>query len=100
MSSHEDLTSQGIGHPLAAYGWTAEPAVDVAPLAEVGLVPGRVVRVDPGRCDVLVAEDSGAGVRTVRAETGPVLDPDPVNCPCTGNWAAVDLVAPSRYAVA
>ncbi|MFG1811851.1 ribosome small subunit-dependent GTPase A [Streptomyces sp. NPDC049040] len=98
MSSHEDL--QGIDHPLAAYGWTPELEADFAPLAEAGLVPGRVARVDLGRCDVVIADASGAGVRTVRADTAPVLDPDPVNCPCTGDWAAVDLGAPGMAALA
>jgi len=100
VSSHEDLSPQGTDHPLAAYGWTAELEADFAPLAEAGLVPGRVVRVDLGRCDVVIAQAPGAGVQTVRAETAPVLDPDPVNCPCTGDWAAVDLGAPGMAALA
>lgn len=100
MSSYEDLTAQRIDHPLAALGWTAELEAEFASLAEAGLVPGRVARVDLGRCDVVIADASGAGVRTIRAETAPVLDPDPVNCPCTGDWAAVDLGAPGMAALA
>lgn len=88
------------GHPLAAYGWTANLDADFARFAEAGLVPGRVARVDLGRCDVVIADVSGVGVRTVRAETAPVLDPDPVNCPCTGDWAAVDLGTRDSVALA
>jgi len=98
VSSYERAASCEDGHPLAAYGWTATLEADFAPLAEGGLVPGRVARVDLGRCDVVVADAAGTGVRTVRAETGPVLDPDPVNCPCTGDWAAVDLAVPAGAA--
>ncbi|MFF4649133.1 ribosome small subunit-dependent GTPase A [Streptomyces sp. NPDC001380] len=98
---------------MAAYGWT--PGLDelFAPHRAAGLVPGRITRVDRGRCDVVVADParpSGAGtagpgpdgggpsgaasplpgLRTLRADTGPVGHPDPVRCPCTGDWAAVD----------
>lgn len=100
MSSYEYLVPQGIDHPLAAYGWTAQMEADFAPLAEAGLVPGRLARIDLGRCDVVIADASGASVLTIRAETAPVLDPDPVNCPCTGDWAAVDLGTPGMAALA
>jgi ribosome biogenesis GTPase len=100
VSFDEDPTRQGIDHPLAAYGWTGELDADLAPLAGTGLVPGRVARVDLGRCDVVIADDAGTGVRTIRAETAPVLNPDPVQCPCTGDWAAVDLGAPGMPALA
>jgi ribosome biogenesis GTPase len=104
---YEDLAPRWADHPLTAYGWTAEREAEFTPLAEAGLVPGRVVRVDLGRCDVVVVHEadesdvsgeSGSGVRTIRAETARVLDPDPVECPCTGDWAAVDLGAPGSTA--
>ncbi|MFF0723834.1 ribosome small subunit-dependent GTPase A [Streptomyces sp. NPDC004134] len=100
MTSHQNHAPQGTGHPLAAYGWTGEREADFAPFTAAGLVPGRVARVDLGRCDVVVPDPSGAGVHTVRAETAPVLDPDPVNCPCTGDWAAVDPGTPGPVALA
>jgi ribosome biogenesis GTPase len=56
-------------------------------MAEAGLLPGRVIRVDRGRCDVVIAD--GDTVATVHADTGPVSDPDPLRLPCTGDWAAV-----------
>ncbi|MFC4147962.1 ribosome small subunit-dependent GTPase A [Micromonospora mangrovi] len=100
MSSSEDLTPAGADHPLAAYGWTAQLAAECGPLAEAGFVPGRVARVDLGRCDVVIADAAGTGVRTIRADTAAVLDPDPVQCPCTGDWAAVDLGASGPAALA
>lgn len=100
MSASEDLTSRGIDHPLAAYGWTAEREAAFAPLAAGGMVPGRVTRVDLGRCDVVIVDAAGSEVQTIRADTVRVLDSDSVNCPCTGDWAAVDLSTPSMAALA
>ncbi|MEV4741373.1 ribosome small subunit-dependent GTPase A [Streptomyces sp. NPDC049555] len=76
-------------HPLTAYGWDAGFADDFAAHAAEGLVPGRIVRVDRGRCDLVVAD--GDGVRTVLADTSLVATGDPVAIMCTGDWAAVDL---------
>jgi ribosome biogenesis GTPase len=98
VAAYESSSPDGADHPLAGYGWSAQLAAQFAPLAEAGLVPGRVTRVDLGRCDVVVAAATDA--RTIRADTGPVLDPDPVACPCTGDWAAVDLAAPAMPALA
>ncbi|MFF2210525.1 ribosome small subunit-dependent GTPase A [Streptomyces antibioticus] len=71
-------------HPLAAYGWDEDWADAFAPYAERGLLPGRVVRVDRGLCDVVTE----AG--TVRADTEFVVPRDPLKVVCTGDWAAVD----------
>lgn len=71
-------------HPLAAYGWDEGWETEFAPHAELGLLPGRVVRVDRGQCDVVTP----AGV--VRADTEFVVPHDPVKVVCTGDWAAVD----------
>lgn len=71
-------------HPLLRYGWDDEWRAAFAPHAERGLLPGRVVRVDRGRCDVVTP----AG--TVRADTAFVVPRDPMRIVCTGDWAAVD----------
>ncbi|WP_307166027.1 ribosome small subunit-dependent GTPase A [Streptomyces rishiriensis] len=70
--------------PLAAYGWDADREAEFAPCAERGLLPGRVVRVDRGMCDVVTT----AGV--VRADTEFVVPRDPLKVVCTGDWVAVD----------
>ncbi|KNB53380.1 ribosome small subunit-dependent GTPase A [Streptomyces caatingaensis] len=80
-------------HPLAAYGWDEGFADSHAPFAARGLVPGRIVRVDRGHCDVVVASADGTGVRTVRADAAPVATGNPLRIMCTGDWAAVDLTA-------
>ncbi|MEW1863583.1 MULTISPECIES: ribosome small subunit-dependent GTPase A [unclassified Streptomyces] len=66
------------------YGWDDVWEAEFVPYAERGLVPGRVVRVDRGRCDVFTAE----GV--VRADTEYVVPKDPMRVVCTGDWAALD----------
>ncbi|WP_328320559.1 ribosome small subunit-dependent GTPase A [Streptomyces sp. NBC_00388] len=76
--------SSASSHPLAPYGWDADREAEFTPYAERGLVPGRVVRVDRGQCDVVTA--SG----TVRADTEFVVPRDPMKVVCTGDWAAVD----------
>ncbi|GAB7105256.1 hypothetical protein JCM4814A_35700 [Streptomyces phaeofaciens JCM 4814] len=76
--------SSSASHPLAPYGWDEDWAAEFAPHAERGLVPGRVVRVDRGLCDVVTE----AG--TVRADTEFVVPRDPMKVVCTGDWAAVD----------
>ena len=76
--------SSSASHPLAPYGWDEDWAAEFAPHAERGLLPGRVVRVDRGLCDVVT--ESG----TVRADTEFVVPRDPMKVVCTGDWAAVD----------
>ena len=71
-------------HPLAVYGWDEGWEAEFAPYAEQGLLPGRVVRVDRGLCDVITP----AG--TVRADTEFVVPRDPMKVVCTGDWVAVD----------
>lgn len=66
------------------YGWDADWEAEFAPYAEQGLLPGRVVRVDRGLCDVTTP----AG--TVRADTEFVVPRDPMKVVCTGDWVAVD----------
>lgn len=90
-------------HPLSRYGWDEDFAAAFAPFAEAGLAPGRIVRVDRGRCDLVVAgghpdAPAGAspypdtdGVRLVHADTALVTTGDPLDIMCTGDWAAVDL---------
>ncbi|MEU3980997.1 ribosome small subunit-dependent GTPase A [Streptomyces sp. NPDC026672] len=76
--------SSAPSHPLAPYGWDAGWEAEFAPHAEQGLLPGRVVRVDRGRCDVVTP----AGI--VHADTEFVVPHDPMKVVCTGDWAAVD----------
>lgn len=71
-------------HALAAYGWDEGWADEFASYAEQGLVPGRVVRVDRGQCDVVTPGG------TVRADTEFVVPRDPMKVVCTGDWVAVD----------
>ncbi|MEV0452044.1 ribosome small subunit-dependent GTPase A [Streptomyces sp. NPDC050600] len=69
---------------LRAYGWDDAWAAEFAPYAAQGLLPGRVVRVDRGQCDLMTE----AGL--VRADTAFVTPHDPLRVICTGDWAAVD----------
>ncbi|CAL9564023.1 Small ribosomal subunit biogenesis GTPase RsgA [Streptomyces sp. enrichment culture] len=71
-------------HPLARFGWDEGWEAEFSPYAVQGLVPGRVVRVDRGLCDVATPD----GV--VRADTEFVVPRDPMKVVCTGDWAAVD----------
>ncbi|MEU9287769.1 ribosome small subunit-dependent GTPase A [Streptomyces sp. NPDC048275] len=71
-------------HPLAPYGWDADWEAEFTPHAAQGLLPGRVVRVDRGQCDVVTAD----GV--IRADTEFVVPRDPMKVVCTGDWVAVD----------
>ena len=80
-------SSSGSSHPLTSYGWDAGWEAEFAacaPYAERGLLPGRVVRVDRGQCDVVTA----GGV--VRADTEFVVPHDPMKVVCTGDWAVID----------
>ncbi|MGW7605885.1 ribosome small subunit-dependent GTPase A [Streptomyces sp. NPDC054766] len=77
-------SSSSFSHPLAPYGWDADWEAEFARHAEQGLLPGRVVRVDRGLCDVVTP----AG--TVRADTEFVVPRDPMKVVCTGDWVAVD----------
>ncbi|MFC9464227.1 ribosome small subunit-dependent GTPase A [Streptomyces coelicoflavus] len=69
---------------LTSYGWDDDWADAFAPHAAEGLLPGRVVRVDRGQCDVVTADG------LVRADTAFVTPNDPLRVVCTGDWVAVD----------
>lgn len=73
-----------MAHPLSPYGWDDGWAAAFAPYAEQGLLPGRVVRVDRGQCDVVTPYG------TLRADTAFVVPRDPMRIVCTGDWVAVD----------
>ncbi|MFE9533175.1 ribosome small subunit-dependent GTPase A [Streptomyces sp. NPDC006691] len=77
--------------PLAAYGWDDGWAAEFAPYAAQGLVPGRVVRVDRGQCDIVTADG------TLRADTAFVTPHDPLRVICTGDWAAVEPVGDPHF---
>ncbi|MGW6597667.1 ribosome small subunit-dependent GTPase A [Streptomyces sp. NPDC055036] len=78
-------------HPLVPYGWDEGWEAAFAPYAERGLVPGRVVRVDRGQCDVVTPDG------LVRAHTEFVTPRDPLRVICTGDWAAVDPGGDPRF---
>ncbi|MGI5480035.1 ribosome small subunit-dependent GTPase A [Streptomyces lavendofoliae] len=84
-------SSSSHAHVLSAYGWDGGWEAEFAAYAGQGLVPGRVVRVDRGQCDVVTAD----GV--VRADTAFVTPHDPLRVICTGDWAAVETVGTPRY---
>jgi ribosome biogenesis GTPase len=75
--------------PLTAYGWDSTLDTVFTPHAATGAVPGRILRVDRGRCDAVIAD--GAATRTVHAATAAVASTGPTALPCTGDWAAIDL---------
>lgn len=81
----------GAQQVLAAYGWDEGWEAEFASFAEQGLLPGRVVRVDRGQCDVVTAD----GV--VRADTAFVTPHDPLRVVCTGDWVAVEPYGNPRY---
>ncbi|MFG2223328.1 ribosome small subunit-dependent GTPase A [Streptomyces sp. NPDC048644] len=74
---------------LSSYGWDDGFAQSFLPHAGQGYVPGRIIRVERGRVDAVVAD--GDGVRTVLADTALVATGDPMRVPCTGDWALIDL---------
>ncbi len=76
---------------LSSYGWDEDWADAFAPHAAEGLLPGRVVRVDRGQCDVVTAD----GV--LRADTAFVTPHDPLRVVCTGDWVAVEPDGNPRY---
>lgn len=91
-SSSSSCSSSASAGPLLPYGWDDGWAAEFAPHGARGLVPGRVVRVDRGRCDLVTPD----GV--VRADTEFVVPRDPMKVVCTGDWAAVDPAgADPRY---
>ncbi|MEU2711685.1 ribosome small subunit-dependent GTPase A [Streptomyces sp. NPDC007205] len=91
MNLSSPSASSASPHPLAPYGWDEGWEAEFAPYAEQGLLPGRVLRVDRGRCDVVTP----GGV--LRADTEFVVPRDPAKVVCTGDWVAVDPDGDPRY---
>ncbi|MFJ6738443.1 ribosome small subunit-dependent GTPase A [Streptomyces sp. NPDC091279] len=85
------MSSTSVVAALAPYGWDDAWADAFAPFATEGLLPGRVVRVDRGQCDVVTA----GGV--LRADTAFVTPHDPLRVVCTGDWVAVEPGGTPRY---
>ncbi len=85
------LTSTSVLSALAPYGWDSAWADAFTPYDAEGLLPGRVVRVDRGQCDVVTADG------LVRADTAFVTPHDPVRVVCTGDWVAVEPGGNPRY---
>ncbi|WP_367320080.1 ribosome small subunit-dependent GTPase A [Streptomyces sp. HUAS ZL42] len=85
------MTSISAFSALAPYGWDEDWADAFAPYGSEGLLPGRVVRVDRGQCDVVTADG------TVRADTAFVTPHDPLRVVCTGDWVAVEPAGNPRY---
>ncbi|MCH0573403.1 ribosome small subunit-dependent GTPase A [Streptomyces sp. MUM 136J] len=84
-------TSSAAPRDLTAYGWDEAWAEAFAPHTAEGLLPGRVIRVDRGQCDVV-----GAG-GVLRADTAFVTPHDPMRVVCTGDWVAVEPGGNPRY---
>ncbi|MFF7403589.1 MULTISPECIES: ribosome small subunit-dependent GTPase A [Streptomyces] len=84
-------SSSAVNSALAPYGWDDDWADAFAPYASEGLLPGRVVRVDRGQCDVVTADGA------VRADTAFVTPHDPMRVVCTGDWVAVEAGGNPRY---
>ena len=84
-------SSSSVSSALAPYGWDDAWADEFAPYDTEGLLPGRVVRVDRGQCDVATADG------TVRADTAFVTPNDPMRVVCTGDWVAVEPGGHPRY---
>ncbi|TGY98529.1 ribosome small subunit-dependent GTPase A [Streptomyces rhizosphaericola] len=78
-------------HPLTPYGWDDGWAAAFSSCADQGLVPGRVLRVDRGRCDVITPDGP------VRADTAFVVPRDPMRIVCTGDWVALDADGDPRF---
>jgi ribosome biogenesis GTPase len=84
-------SSTSISSALAPYGWDDAWADAFAPHDAEGLLPGRVIRVDRGQCDVVTADG------TLRADTAFVTPHDPLRVVCTGDWVAVEPGGNPRY---
>ncbi|MCN9244314.1 ribosome small subunit-dependent GTPase A [Streptomyces sp. RY43-2] len=85
------ISMQSASSALAPYGWDDAWAEAFAPYDAEGLIAGRVVRVDRGRCDVVTAD----GV--MYADTAFVTPHDPLRVVCTGDWVAVEPAGNPRY---
>ncbi|MFB7054675.1 ribosome small subunit-dependent GTPase A [Streptomyces vinaceus] len=90
-SSSASAESSAYASALAPFGWDEAWEAEFAPYTGQGLVPGRVVRVDRGQCDVMTAD----GI--VHADTAFVTPHDPMRVICTGDWAVVETAGNPRY---
>ncbi|MET9342930.1 ribosome small subunit-dependent GTPase A [Nonomuraea sp. NPDC003804] len=68
---------------LSRYGWTQALDDAFAGHREAGLVPARILRVHRGSCDAIAEHGP------VRATIPASRSADPVDAPCTGDWAAL-----------
>jgi ribosome biogenesis GTPase len=68
-------------HALVAVGWDAGWAAAFAEHGAAGLVPGRIIRVDRGGCEVVTAGGHSWPATLPTGPAGPVA--------CTGDWAAL-----------
>ncbi|MFD5478671.1 ribosome small subunit-dependent GTPase A [Streptomyces hawaiiensis] len=84
-------SASSVSTALAPYGWAEAWAEAFAPYEAEGLLPGRVVRVDRGQCDVVTADGP------LRADTAFVTPHDPLRVVCTGDWVAVEPGGNPRY---
>ncbi|MFD4631081.1 ribosome small subunit-dependent GTPase A [Streptomyces sp. NPDC058284] len=87
LAEPEELAAS---HPLAEYGWNNRVEADFAPHAPKGLLPGRVIRVDRGRCEVVTLSADGSSALTLDADPAPIASRDPMWAVCAGDWVAVD----------
>ena len=85
------MTSTSVFTALAPYGWDDAWADEFTPYEPEGLLPGRVIRVDRGQCDVVTADG------LVRADTAFVTPNDPLRVVCTGDWVALEPGGNPRY---
>ncbi|MFJ5559897.1 ribosome small subunit-dependent GTPase A [Streptomyces sp. NPDC093250] len=85
------LSPSSASSALVPYGWDDAWAEAFASYDADGLLPGRVVRVDRGQCDVVTA----GGL--LRADTAFVTPHDPLRVVCTGDWVAVEPGGNPRY---
>ncbi|KAB2349091.1 ribosome small subunit-dependent GTPase A [Actinomadura rudentiformis] len=78
------MSSSAFPQALTAYGWDESLEQEFSAHREAGLIPARIAAVDRGQCDVITEHG------LMRADTTPVASPDdPVQGPCTGDWAAL-----------
>ncbi|MDQ0845957.1 MULTISPECIES: ribosome small subunit-dependent GTPase A [unclassified Streptomyces] len=89
--SFTSSTTSAAQDTLAPYGWDPAWEAEFAPYAAQGLLPGRVVRVDRGQCDLVTPR----GV--LRGDTEFVTPRDPMRVVCTGDWVAVDADGDPRF---
>ncbi|MFW0792460.1 ribosome small subunit-dependent GTPase A [Gordonia sp. CPCC 205515] len=77
----------------ADYGWDDERERSFVGLRADGLIPGRVVRTDRGRCDIVT--DAGP----VRASVRPPSNADDGRTSSTGDWVALSPATADAPAV-